>query len=617
MMSRSWSKILGGLALAAVFLGWNPSLEAAAFRDGSDRLRDRARALAERFSKESRYDAQTRLFGAVQEADRKPFAVGDEESFFVQNFATSKKNKKKAVLQKIGKHCLIYVEKGQTIDEKSLKRIVEWFDTRIHPINTAWFGSEWTPGIDHEPRITLLFLKTIHEADGFFDPDDEYTRDKCPESNEREMLYLSMTRLEDLDEMMGTLVGHEFQHLIHWNHDPKEVSWVDEGCSESSCPLFGATPYTLPEFFANPSRNLTDWADTEGASNYSHVFLFARYLVTHAFENESGRQALTRAIVAEKQHGIAGVAAALKTCHVKKPFSAFFRDFCAALYLHRAPGIEAGSALSFDPAVLDMLTKNKLKPLDPIVLFGTGPFEAKGKVKMWSSTAIEVPLTAFSGKLRLDFAAELPRATSRAGAFDLGVAFMEETQGYPTVFKWLAAEKNTYGAEITIPKGPYRRMMVIVCNQGPVKFADQEQPLPPVPFVCSVTRPGTPAAANAGTVTRAALTSAVTGSPRSRSGRPTGRTDRRAFQKMLAAYTSAPDAEYGEAVLDILQTEFERDPVEAQAMLAEATAAIESETSMTATAEVSSPRRQALAAFKQGFEARQAEARRFENLHQE
>lgn len=575
---------------------WSSQLHAASFRDGSDRLRDRARLLAESFPKESRYEAQLRLTGRTQEADRKPFALGDEETFFVQNFDTMKKGRKSATLVSIGKHCLIYVEKGQKIGDAALKRIVDWFDHRIHPTNTRWFGSEWTPGIDHEPKITLLFLGEIQQADGFFDPDDEYTREKCPQSNEREMLYLSIARIGDIDDLMGNLVSHEFQHLIHWNHDPKETFWVDEGMAEFSCSLHGSTPFTMADFFAHPSRNLTDWEDTEDASNYGHVFLFVRYLLTHACTDDSRRQTLARTIIAGKQRGMTGVSEAFSRCNVRKPLSDFFRDFSAALYLNRSRGIEPGSSLAFDPEVMKMTEKEKNNPLKPVLLKGSGPFEAKGKVKMWSSTALEVSPAAFPGKARIDFAAEYPRAVSRAGKFDLGVAFVDARDGSPTVFTWLGVDRNAFSGEIKVPAG-YRRMVLIISNQGPVKLSDQEKPLPPVAFRCSISSPAAP----------------DTASRASSRGRPTGRTDRRDFQRMLTAYSSSPEPEYGEAVLDVLQAESDRDPDEARTMLEDATRAVEGE---AAAGGVITKNRQALGAIQRRFENLQTEKNRFESLHQ-
>ncbi|MBP7635392.1 hypothetical protein KBA41_14585 [Candidatus Ozemobacteraceae bacterium] len=572
---------------------WSSPIQAASLRDGSGKLRDRARVLAESFPKESRYEAQLRLSGRIQEADRKPFTLGDDETFFVQNFDTMKKGRKAATLVAIGKHCLVYVEKGQKIRDAALKRIVDWFDMRIYPTNTRWFGSEWTPGIDHEPKITLLFLEEIQQADGFFDPEDEYTREKCPESNEREMLYLSIARIEDIDDMMGNLVSHEFQHLIHWNHDAKETFWVEEGLAEFSSSLHGSTPFTMADFFAHPSRNLTDWEDTEDASNYGHAFLFVRYLLTHACIDESRRQALTRTIVDGKQRGMTGVSEAFRRCNVKKPLPEFFRDFSAALYLNRSRGIEPGSPLAFDPEVMKMTGKEKNNPLKPVLLTGSGPFEAKGKVKMWSSTALEVSTASFPGKTRIDFAAEYPRAATRTGKFDLGVAFVDSRDGSPAAFTWLGVDKNAFSGEVRVPAG-YRRMVLIISNQGPVRLSDQEKPLPPVAFRCSIGAPADP-----GTASR---------------GRPAGRTDRRSFQRMLTAYSSSPEAEYEEAVIDVLRAEFDRDPAGARALLENAVTAIESE---AATGGDVPKSRQALGAIRRQFEGLQGEKNRFESLHRE
>jgi hypothetical protein len=51
-----------------------------------------------------------------------------------------------------------------------------------------------------------------------------------PRSNEREMIYVTSSYLNDL-ELFGQLLSHEYQHMIHWNHDLSEATWVNEGLS--------------------------------------------------------------------------------------------------------------------------------------------------------------------------------------------------------------------------------------------------------------------------------------------------------------------------------------------------------------------------------------------------
>ena len=56
----------------------------------------------------------------------------------------------------------------------TLEDLVLEFDTNIYPKERAVFGSEWNPGIDNDPKITVLFLQLIDEAGGYINTYDEY-----------------------------------------------------------------------------------------------------------------------------------------------------------------------------------------------------------------------------------------------------------------------------------------------------------------------------------------------------------------------------------------------------------------------------------------------------------
>jgi len=123
-------------------------------------------------------------------------------------------------------------------------------------------------------------------------------------------------------------VAHEFQHLIHYDNDPNELSWVNEGCStlaEFICG-YGATTnlfYYMAYFW---DTSLVIW---EGyLQNYGVVFLWTLYMYEHY-----GGEQLIWDIVHEQANGIEGWNNVLKEHGIKKDFDAIFEDWAIANYL--------------------------------------------------------------------------------------------------------------------------------------------------------------------------------------------------------------------------------------------------------------------------------------------
>ena len=59
-------------------------------------------------------------------------------------------------------------------------------------------------------------------------------------------------------DYMLAVAAHEFEHLIHFNQDANEVTWVDEGLAELAMWLFGHPDY-ISSFNTNPDNSLLVW----------------------------------------------------------------------------------------------------------------------------------------------------------------------------------------------------------------------------------------------------------------------------------------------------------------------------------------------------------------------
>ena len=104
--------------------------------------------------------------------------------------------------------------RSQAIDQ--IKLLAQEFDGRIYPTETQFFGSEPNPGIDGDPRITILLTPLIENAGGYYDTTNQYQPVSARNSNQREMIYLNVNELASTSKMFAFL-AHEFQHLISFN----------------------------------------------------------------------------------------------------------------------------------------------------------------------------------------------------------------------------------------------------------------------------------------------------------------------------------------------------------------------------------------------------------------
>lgn len=129
-------------------------------------------------------------------------------------------------------------------------------------------------------------------------------------------------------EYEGTF-AHEFQHLIHFDRDPDELSWVDEGCATLAEWLcgYGFSPGHISEYLLwFWDTSLVVWE--QYLANYGAVFLFAYYM----YEHYGGANILWD-LVQDQANGIEGWENALAANGIKRSFDQIFQDWCIANYI--------------------------------------------------------------------------------------------------------------------------------------------------------------------------------------------------------------------------------------------------------------------------------------------
>lgn len=319
------------------------------------------------------------------------YQIGDVESFWVGNLDTLQHTRVAAVLRYITPQLYVWVEDGVNYDREGLARSADQFERHTYPTTRAFFGSEWSPGVDADPRLHVLHSTGSRmgtSVAGYYSSADEYSQLANPYSNEREMFYISLSGLVPGTDLYDGVLAHEFQHMIHWAKDRNEDTWVNEGCSELSAHLNGYDPGGFEwAYIADPDVQLTNWpSEGSSASNYGASYLFMLY-----FLGRFGPEA-TQAVVAQAENGTAGFDRVLVDYDLT--FDDVFTDWLAANYLDNLAmvGDSAGSAYSYPEAVIG--------PVSIDVSHATYPVERDSTVHQYGADYVR--LTG-AGDLAIEF----------------------------------------------------------------------------------------------------------------------------------------------------------------------------------------------------------------------
>ena len=154
-------------------------------------------------------------------------------------------------------------------------------------------------------------------------------------SNEIEAVYINVQYIEPGTDIYDQVLAHELQHAIHWNADPNEDTWVNEGLSELAVTLAGYREMSVEYFRRAGPTSLTIWpaAEVGGAENYGAASLFMLYLTGHY----GGRENL-RSLLSQPADGIEGIDAYLESIGVRPRFEDIFRDWAVANLLDEPSG---------------------------------------------------------------------------------------------------------------------------------------------------------------------------------------------------------------------------------------------------------------------------------------
>lgn len=267
-----------------------------------------------------------------------PRAVGDKDNFWVHNLDTNINSEVDATLRYITPHVYFWVQDGVTVDEDEMKALVDEFENKIYPTNREFFGSEWSPGIDGDEHIYILYSRGLGSSiAGYFSSSDSVHPDVQEYSNAHEMFLFNADNTPLGDEFTYGVLAHEFQHMIHWKLDGNETSWLNEGSSELAAFINGFYPGGFDWLYINePDLQLNDWPNDQNATSphYGAGFLFTTY-----FLDRFGEDA-TKLLVKDPANGLDSVEDVLREINATdsatgQPITAddFFMDWAVTNFV--------------------------------------------------------------------------------------------------------------------------------------------------------------------------------------------------------------------------------------------------------------------------------------------
>ncbi len=327
------------------------------------------------------------------------YAPGDSTDFYVNNLDTRKSRSLSAQLVYKTQNVYFFVEKGVQVNDSDVKSLVDDFQNKTYPTNRAFFGSEWIPGVDGDPRLYMLYARGLGKHTGaYYDSVSEFSHLAHPYSNEKELIALNADAGPLNDAYWPPTLAHEFQHMIHWYQNRNAETWLNEGASMLAQSLNGFDAGSKMNFLNGPNLQLNAWADLSSSLNEASGHYDAAYLFMKYFLDRFGGLA-SQTLVANRAIGITAVDSTLAALGLTNPATGktltaedVFADWAVANFVN-------DSSLAQGQYGYKGYTEKVPGPTDTISACPTGPISAK--VHQFGTRYIEITC---HGNLTINFA---------------------------------------------------------------------------------------------------------------------------------------------------------------------------------------------------------------------
>jgi immune inhibitor A len=282
----------------------------------------------------------------VLAGEAEPIPVGTVKDFWVLDTNRNEYELIEARLVVAGEIVYFWVDTRVNVNLENVERIVARFEEDSYPLVHALIGNEWNPGVDGDPHLYMLYAKGLGSSvAGLFWPNDEYSPLVHEYSNGHEMFYLSADNVSLASGYIESVLAHEFQHMVHWNVDRNEETWLNEGYSELVELVLGYEIGGFDYFYSlDTDKALTRWPSEPGSAgeHYGQVFLLLTYLYDR-FGSD-----VMRAIATNPANGLEGIDQAMQDLNIQDPLSHesmsaddVFLDWAVSLAL-QDPGLADG-----------------------------------------------------------------------------------------------------------------------------------------------------------------------------------------------------------------------------------------------------------------------------------
>ncbi|MDG6226049.1 MAG: chitobiase/beta-hexosaminidase C-terminal domain-containing protein [Candidatus Thermoplasmatota archaeon] len=175
-----------------------------------------------------------------------------------------------------GTYCRVFVAQGESVPQSEIEALANTFDERIYPNATSWFHPDDPP--------SRIDIRIYDMGDGEGGVGGFFIR-SFPTRND---LFVDSSDVGIADEVLA----HEFQHLLHYDLDPNEEVWLDEGLADLSIRIsLGPDKPALQSHVLAlelyPVNDLLDWGEGtppdyyESIADYGAAYTFIAYLTEH------------------------------------------------------------------------------------------------------------------------------------------------------------------------------------------------------------------------------------------------------------------------------------------------------------------------------------------------
>lgn len=230
------------------------------------------------------------------------------------------------------------VRTGDRISTTQLEYLVDEFDNNIYPTVTSVFGEPLPRG--DEGLKTWILIHNIRDESYYDDTQTTYIAGYFSASedaiNNKNMMHIDSLDWENrtgsdskVPYLYESVFAHEFQHLVHFDQDPDEEAWIDEGMADLAGFLcdYGHPSGHIAYYLAyHPITSLTFWG--RELEDYGASYLFQLYL----YENYGGADFISN-LVQEQANGIEGVETTLDAFSHTDSFDDIFHFWTIANYL--------------------------------------------------------------------------------------------------------------------------------------------------------------------------------------------------------------------------------------------------------------------------------------------